>query len=158
MKRRLTNILIDIVLLLIAVLAGVIVSRYVIFRASVFGSSMEPTYYQGDTCFAWVQEVPERGDIVIVETYETNEKYLIKRVIGIPGDTVQIINGVVYLNSEPLEEEYVVYKGVVSSGESELITLGMNEYYVLGDNREVSRDSRIFGAVDRSQILGVVIE
>src|SRR5690606_29445136 len=90
------------------------------------------------------------GDILKPPERKTNIR-MVKRVIGIPGDEVDIRGGKVYVNGIELEEGYV--KGITFQREQPMpVKLKENEYFVMGDNREVSKDSRTFGAVDRSQI------
>lgn len=88
---------------------------------------------------------------------EDPDDYYVKRIIGLPGETVQIIGADIYINGEILEEHYgkdpITDPGVAR----EKITLGENEFFVLGDNREVSEDSRVFGAVDKKNISGQVV-
>ncbi|NLH95745.1 MAG: signal peptidase I [Clostridiaceae bacterium] len=92
------------------------------------------------------------GDILKPPERKTNIR-MVKRVIGIPGDEVDIRGGKVYVNGIELEEGYV--KGITFQREQPMpVKLKENEYFVMGDNREVSKDSRTFGAVDRSQIEG----
>ncbi len=101
---------------------------------------------------------PERGDIVICwtrfEDDEGNIQKAIKRVIGIPGDRIRIDEGYVYVNDERIEETYLKKQG--SSGEMEEITVTPGSYFLMGDNREVSIDSRSekMGTIARKDILG----
>ena len=98
---------------------------------------------------------PERFDVVVFD-YQDG-RYFIKRVIGLPGETIQIINGSVYINNVLLEEDTYGNEKIVYAGRaSQPITLGENEYFVLGDNRNGSKDSRVeeVGNVKRSQIQG----
>ena len=157
MKGKLKSFTGDLIIMALAVMVGLAVSKYFIFRATVSGSSMEPTYYDGDICFALVQCNIERGDVVIIDTDDV-EKHLIKRVIGLPGDTIRVENSHVYINDEVYNEDYIIYDEYPSINADKDILLGNNEYFVLGDNRPISRDSRYFGAVHRSEIRGVVKE
>ena len=147
---------IDVMVVFVSILAGIGVSKFIVFRASVDGCSMEPTYYDGDICYALVQEQPQRGDVVVVEV-EGYSLYLIKRVVGMPGETIQIINSKVYVNGEEYTEDYIADGKYTSGIAEDEVLLGINEYFVLGDNRPVSNDSRFFGSISRSQIKGVVI-
>lgn len=128
-------------------------------------SSMEPTFYNGDYVFISKQAYtlfgdPERGDVVVfhtgLQTDEGEDKNLIKRVIGLPGDTVEIIGGYVYLNGERVDEPYINEQGL--SGEMEEITVAEGQLFCMGDNRRVSLDSRdpSVGCVDQDEILGKV--
>lgn len=133
--------------------AGIIISNFLICRVTVEGVSMNPTYHSGDTLFINRVAKPERGDIV---TFSRNGKNYIKRVIGLPGDKVYISDSKVYINGDVLEENYINEKtfdgGVL---ENTVCTLGDGEYFVMGDNRNYSLDSREFGVVYEDEILGI---
>ena len=129
-------------------------------------SSMEPTFYNGDYIFISKQAYnlfgdPERGDVVVfhtgLQTDDGEDKNLIKRVIGLPGDTVEVAGGYVYLNGEKLEETYINEQGV--SGEMDPVTVPEDELFVLGDNRRVSQDSRsgAVGTIGQDTIVGKVV-
>ena len=129
-------------------------------------SSMEPNFYENEYIIVSRQAYTlfgeeERGDIVIFKSNlvdsNGNNKKLIKRIIGLPGETIEITDGYVYINGELLKEPYVKEAG--TSGEMEKITLGDDEYFLMGDNREVSMDSRSseIGTVKESDIYGRVI-
>ena len=128
-------------------------------------SSMEPTFFNGDYVFISKQAYtlfgdPERGDVVVfhtgMQTDDGEDKNLIKRIIGLPGDQVEIIDGYVYLNGEKLNETYINEQGV--SGDMEEITVPEGKLFCMGDNRRVSLDSRdaAVGCVDQEEILGRV--
>lgn len=144
----------------------VVVVTYVIItfvgqRTRVDGRSMMNTLSDGDNLI--VEKLsyrfgdPERFDIIVFRPYENEKEYYIKRIIGLPGETVQIDEeGKIYINGEVLEENYGA-ETIRSAGRaSELITLGEDEYFVMGDNRNNSKDSRseAVGNVNRSQIIG----
>ena len=130
-------------------------------RTRVDGRSMMNPLSDGDNLI--VEKLsyrfgdPERFDIIVFRPYENEKEYYIKRIIGLPGETVQIDeNGKIYINGEVLEENYGA-ETIRSAGRaSEPITLGENEYFVMGDNRNNSKDSRSedVGNVSRSQIIG----
>ncbi|MBR6585730.1 MAG: signal peptidase I [Firmicutes bacterium] len=128
--------------------------------------SMEPNFYSGDYVITSRQAYnifgdPQRGDIIVFKsdlyTDEGEAKNLIKRIIGLPGDTVEIIEGEVYLNGEMLNEEYIKEPGL--SGEMEAITVPEGELFVMGDNRRVSQDSRsgAVGTISQNTIVGKVV-
>jgi signal peptidase I len=98
---------------------------------------------------------PERGDIIVFDPPTVSEKPYIKRVIGLPGETVTIENGAVFINGEKLEEPYLE-EGITECTRSRCdpVRVGEGEVYVLGDNRRNSSDSRIFGAVSVDNIIG----
>lgn len=147
--------------LLLAVMAAVVLVLSVGFRISVVGPSMSPTLENGERIL--VNRIgyklfdPKRNDLVVFLP-NGNEKahYYIKRVIALPGDRVQIKDGIVYINGEPFEE-----KAEVSAIENPLlaedeIVIGKDEYFVLGDNRNNSEDSRYasIGNVKKEYIVG----
>lgn len=141
--------------------------KYVGQRTVVDGRSMENTLQDGDSL--WVDKItyrfadPKRFDIVVFPPDASNPtNYYIKRIIGLPGETVYIDEeGNIYIDGEILEESYG--KEVIDSDHrgraAEYITLGSDEYFVMGDNRNNSLDSRFssVGNVKRSQIIGKAV-
>lgn len=124
-------------------------------------ASMEPTIIEGDSSviFPWVHEI-KSGDIVgIAEDGAPKGHYYSKRVIGVPGDTIEFYNGEVYVNFKLLDEPYIKGKTFYrEEGEDKVsITLSNDGYFVMGDNRESSFDSRNYGEVKRKAIKGKVI-
>lgn len=96
---------------------------------------------------------PQRGEVIVFAFPRDPTRDFVKRVIGVPGDRVEIREGTVFVNGEPLDEPYITQED--SSNMSE-ITLGEKEYFVLGDNRRGSNDSRNWGPVPEENILGKV--
>ena len=96
---------------------------------------------------------PRRGDIVYFQGPGSDRRHLIKRVIGLPGEEVEIRGGAVFINGQQLPEPYVVHK---STDSEEAVRLLLDEYWVLGDNRLASTDSRTWGPVPRENIGGRV--
>ena len=130
-------------------------------QVSCSNSSMEPTYITDDTLLvntiAYKIGSPERGEIIAFKPQSNvNASYSIKRIIGKPGETIQIKNGRIYINGERYKElievETINNPGIAASE----ITLGENQYFVLGDNRNNSSDSRFdeVSIVKRKEILG----
>jgi len=96
---------------------------------------------------------PRRGDVVIFNYPLATERDFIKRIIGLPGETVTVENGVVRVNGVQLEEPYIQAPPDYSGS----WTLGVNQYFVLGDNRNSSSDSHSWGPLDRSYIIGKAV-
>jgi signal peptidase I len=147
----------------IVVAMAVFVVLFFCQKVSVTGHSMEPTLNIGEEVL--IDQVryqfssPRRFDIILFEKENNGaNKTYIKRVIGLPGETVQIINETIYINGEPLEAQTALQQVTLSGLAQEPITLGEQEYFVLGDNRDSSEDSRFsnIGNVKQSEICGVV--
>lgn len=148
----------------IIVLCIFVVPRYVIQRTIVDGTSMENSLQHKDNLL--VEKVsyrftdPDRFDVVVFYPHgKEAEDYYIKRVIGLPGETIQIIGETIYIDGEVLEEDYgkdpITYSGIAE----EPLTLGEDEYFLIGDNRTVSEDSRYenIGPVTKDKIAGKAI-
>lgn len=149
------NIGIAIIILFSSILLSQFISEYICFKATVEGVSMESTYYNGDKVIVLRVGRIKRGNIVVARDPDT-EKLIIKRCIGLPGDKIKIKDSIVYVNGQPLEDNYS--KGLTYEYNiKEELTLGDSEYFLLGDNRENSRDSRYFGAITKRNIFGIVI-
>ena len=154
--------------LVFAAVLALLINSFVFFFARVEGSSMLGTLKDGEVLFVWragyVFGQPQRGDIVICHYPETAEGgYLdqkntcyVKRVIGLPGDTVSIRQGTVYINGEALKESYLETERIDSQS-MEAVVLEEGEYFLMGDNRSDSTDSRRMGAVERGKILGKAV-
>lgn len=149
--------------LILGFIVGYILSHFVVARAKVVGVSMEPTLMDGDKVFVCLLDDPERGDKVVTTMLQeegiVNNKRIIKRVIGVPNDTIQIIDSTVYINGEKYEEDYLPSGLEYDGGLAEQpLTLGEDEYFLMGDNREESYDCRYLGPVSEDEIMGVVID
>ena len=107
-----------------------------------------------DTQYSFEMNAPKRGDIVVFQYPLDDKQYFVKRVIGMPNETVTIEDGSIYINGYELIEPYLL--DVNYSFEHQYY-IGEDEYFVLGDNRNNSNDSRHWGAVHRNQILGEVL-
>ena len=161
----------------IGVIAGVLMVVFVVQRDNVYGDSMSPTLESGDVLFTqkistYVKKY-SRGDIVVLngqnmEGY-TKSEYLIKRIIGLPGETVKIADGNVYIKPMGHSDYYILQENYlpegikttmmdygVAHGYNE-IKLGDNEYFCLGDNRPVSNDSRNLGPFTEDRIVAVAV-
>lgn len=130
-----------------AVVLALLLNNFVILSAIVPSASMADTIEEGSLVvssrLAYGFASPERGDIVIFSHPEIDERYVIKRVIGLPGETVMIKDGRVFIDSsdEPLNEEYIKE---FSDDDCPAIFIPENSYFVLGDNRRESFDSRFW--------------
>lgn len=128
-------------------------------RVTVIGQSMQPLLNSDDVVLvnSLVYDFgkPDRMDVVVFE--REDKKLYVKRVIGIPGDVVQIQDGTVYVNEQPIQEEGLGHVSLAGLAEKP-VELGEGEYFLLGDNRDSSEDSRFanVGNVKEEQILGRV--
>lgn len=144
------------VLLVVAALA-VLIATLFLPVLQISGTSMEPTLYNGDIIVLFKTGSYDRGDLC---SFAYENKYLIKRIIGIPGDSIEIdAEGTVYVNGTALEEPYVTDKAL---GECDLefpYQVPDNHYFVMGDHRSTSIDSRssVIGSVNQTQIVGRVL-
>ncbi len=145
----------------LVVLISILIVTFVGQRTIVDGNSMNPTLQNGDNLIvdklSYRFGDPQRFDIIIFPyQYKENTNY-IKRIIGLPGETVQIdYSGNIYINGEILEEDYGLETILNPGNAAEPITLGPDEYFVMGDNRNNSEDSRFsdVGPIKRENIIG----
>lgn len=146
-RKVLREALEDIALILFIVILVMVLQNYVIVNAVIPSGSMESTIMTGDRVFgyrlAYRDDKPQRGDIVIFRYPDNEEELFIKRVIGLPGDKIEIKDGLVYINDseEPLEEPYLTVTPVGSYGP---YNVPDGHYFMLGDNRNYSKDSRMW--------------
>ena len=147
--------------LLGVLLVTIVLVKYVVQRTEILSGSMEPTLYKGENYLvdkiSYRFNEPERFDIITFKYKYAEKTYYVKRIIGLPGETVFIDEyGTIFINDKPLIEDYgnAVIENPGLAGEP--ILLGDDEYFVMGDNRNDSQDSRYpnVGAVKREQILG----
>ncbi|CRZ34238.1 signal peptidase I [Herbinix hemicellulosilytica] len=145
---RLKRFLLDLIFYAVIIFSCVyIIPNFVLQRTIVEGKSMENTLSDGDHLY--VEKISyrlgllKRFDIIVFYPYgRDHEDYYVKRIIGLPGETVQIIDGKIYINGEVLEENYGK-EPILDPGRAvQPITLADDEYFVLGDNRNISKDSR----------------
>ena len=161
---RIMRELLNTAIYLLCVLGAVwLVITFVGQRTEVEGASMENTLHNGDNLIvdklSYRFHDPERFDIIVFPFQFQDNTYYIKRIIGLPGETVQIMDdGSIYINGEKLEENYgmEVIKPETIGRAAEPIELGDDEYFVMGDNRNNSSDSRtdMVGNIKRENIIG----
>ena len=144
-----------------AILLAVVIVFSFGIKISMIGVSMTPSLYNGQEVlinrFVYKLFAPRRGDVIaFLPNGNTNSHYYLKRVIGLPGERIQIVGGYVYINGELLAEDEI-YDKIADAGIAETeIVLGTDEYFALGDNRNMSEDSRSgnVGPVNRDDIAG----
>ena len=151
------------VVVVVALLAAVLLRQYVVQTFFIPSGSMEPTLQIGDRIIvdklAYDLHSIHRGDVVVFakppkETSAPGIKDLVKRIIGLPGDTVSSRNGDVYINGKPLSEPWLppIDRGVTVGITKQVVPAG--DYFVMGDNRTDSSDSRVFGPISGALIVG----
>ncbi len=162
------NFILELVKIVVISLVIIIPVRYFLIQPFyVKGASMEPNFFDHE--YLIIDEItyrfnePQRGDIIVFRYPRNPQEFFIKRLIGLPGEQVQIKEGSVYIYNQEhpdgfkLDEPYLG-EGVKTYGLSEdKVVLGDNEFFVLGDNRNSSKDSRSFGPVNKSFITGRVL-
>jgi signal peptidase I len=152
----------------VVIVAFVIMLAFRLFIAEPFivsGSSMVPTFHNREYLIinkiGYRLHTPERGDVIVFKYPRDTTQYFIKRVIGLPGEKIRITEGHVviynaqYPDGHVLAEPYLPNQSVTFGAES-TVTLGSDEYYVLGDNRQASSDSRVWGILPKNDIVGKV--
>lgn len=159
------SFILELIKTVIISLAIIIPIRYFVIQPFyVKGASMEPNFQDKDYLiineFVYRFSEPERGDIVIFKNPRNLKEFFIKRIIGLPMEKIKIYDNKVYLynNGYPegaIIEELYLPKGRDTRG-NEIIELKGNEYFVLGDNRDHSLDSRTFGPIEKDSIIGKV--
>ena len=149
-------------ILMIATFVFVLVYLFVGKMLEVDGGSMEPNYHNGEQIIAEKISIQfkdlKRGEIVIFRHPDRPQTMLIKRLVGLPGETIKVFDGHIYINDELLEEPYIPVGTKTPAGEAlkENVTYKISDgsYVFLGDNREESTDSRRWGAVPKDLIVG----
>ena len=145
------NIVYEIISYIIIIAIVIFIKNYVVSPIKVNGNSMYNTLHDKDIMilneYIYRFLDIDRFDIVVVKE---DGELLIKRVVGLPRDTIKCVEGVIYVNDQVLVDEYAY----TETSDFEEVTLANDEYFVLGDNREVSLDSRTYGAYKRDEIKG----
>lgn len=146
-----------IVTLAAAVVIALVVRTFLFEPVRVDGSSMSTTLVDGEVMFVTKPEYllgdPQRFDVVICHYPNRGNTNFVKRVVGLPGDTVEVKDGFLYVNGEKYEEPYIVNRPNYTLAP---YTVPDGEYFVLGDNRSNSNDSHLIGPITREMIIGHV--
>lgn len=139
-----------------ALILALVIHLFLAQATVVYGRSMEPNLSESQRLIidklSYRFYTPQRNDIVVLNI-PSMEEMLVKRIVGLPGETVEIYNGSVYINGRMLEERF---RHNLSDYDTAPVILGPLSYFVLGDNRTNSNDSRVFGSVKRDHIVGRV--
>jgi signal peptidase I len=142
--------------IIVALLIVVPIRAWVAQPFIVQGNSMLPNFHSGEYLiideFSYHFREPERGEVVVFRYPRQPSQFFIKRVIGLPGDMIEIRDGSVYLNGQIFSETYLSDEFATTPNST--YTLGVDEYFVLGDNRQASSDSRVWGSLKEHFIVG----
>ena len=163
-RKIIKEIIVWLLLIVLTITASYFITTNVFVKTAVAGVSMEPTLMEGQVVIVnkieYYLKSPKRNDVIVYKQSNREHSYYeIKRVIGLPGETGKIKNGMIYINDEVLKEkiktETIENAGLAEEG----IKLDDNEYFVLGDNRNDSEDSRFasVGNVLKNEILGKAV-
>lgn len=155
----------DMLWLVVCLGAAVLLRVFVVELVRVKGNSMRDTLQTGQ--FLWVNKwafrrgSPQRGDVVIchypgryVDKWKLFRQCFVKRVVGLPGESISLVEGVVHINGLPLQEPYLSESHTRFKQNRDAQTLGQDEYFLMGDNRDRSNDSRRVGPICRKDIVG----
>lgn len=168
MFKNFFNFIFELIKIVVISVVIIVPIRYFLIQPFyVKGASMEPAFYDHE--YLIIDEISyrfndsKRGEVIVFRYPRDPQEYFIKRVIGLPGEKVQIKDGSVYIYNKEnpvgflLEEKYLSPDLKTYGSTNEIVSLDKDEYFVLGDNRNSSKDSRIFGPVKRSFIIGRVL-
>lgn len=143
------------------------VRYYLIQPFYVKGASMEPNFHDGQ--YLIIDEIsyrfhePERGQVIVFRYPRDPQEYFIKRIIGLPGETIQLVDGKIKIYNSQRPEGFFLEESYISSGVltfpegADRMTVGPDQYFVLGDNRSASKDSRYFGPVSKIFVIGKIV-
>lgn len=137
---------------IVIVVVVVLIRTFIITPVRVDGDSMKNTLKNGDILLLYKLSSIDRFDIIVLDEEKDNEK-IIKRVIGLPGETVAIKKGKIYINDKVIDDEYAYGQ----TSDYNKVTLKDDEYFILGDNRLISKDSRYFGPIKDNEIKGKIV-
>ena len=142
----------EIIPYIVIVLVVVLIRTFIITPVRVDGDSMKNTLKNGDILLLYKLGSINRLDIIVLDEEKDNEK-IIKRVIGLPGETVAIKKGKIYINDKVIDDKYAYGE----TSDYDKVTLEDDEYFILGDNRLISKDSRYFGPIKKNEIKGKIV-
>lgn len=159
-------VFIELAKIITLVIMIIVLVRYFLFRPfDVQGASMEPNYVEDEYLIidelSYRFSLPERGDVIVFRSQDKNKEFFLKRIVGLPNEKIKVQGGkvVVYNGIQPdgvvIDEDMYLPASEFTDGEL-VVTLEGDEYFVLGDNRGVSFDSRKFGPINRDSIVGRV--
>ena len=137
---------------IVIVVVVVLIRTFIITPVRVDGDSMKNTLKNGDILLLYKLSSIDRFDIIVLDEEKDNEK-IIKRVIGLPGETVAIKKGKIYINDKVIDDEYAYGQ----TSDYNKVTLKDDEYFILGDNRLISKDSRYFGPIKNNEVKGKIV-
>ncbi len=137
---------------IVIVVVVILIRTFIITPVRVDGDSMKNTLKNGDILLLYKLSSIDRFDIIVLDEEKDNEK-IIKRVIGLPGETVAIKKGKIYINDKVIDDEYAYGQRT----DYNKVTLKDDEYFILGDNRLISKDSRYFGPIKDNEIKGKIV-
>lgn len=148
--------------IVVALSIFVVIYLFLVQPHKVIGASMDTTFHDGEYILtdkiSYRFHLPKKGDVIVFKAPRNPDFDYIKRIIAIPSDTVSIKDGYVYVNEQQLNENYIKSETIILPGqylkEGQELKLGEDEYFVLGDNRSHSSDSRQWGTVPRKDIIG----
>lgn len=146
-------------IVIISFVSITLIYKFVAQPFIVKGASMEPTFENNDFLlvdeFIYRFRVPERGEVIVFRNPRNEAEFYIKRIVGLPGEEVIIREGAVFIDGKMLDEQYVPESMRTMPGDYRFV-LTDNEYFVMGDNRLESSDSRSWGPLDKREIIGIV--
>ncbi|KGX91589.1 signal peptidase [Pontibacillus halophilus JSM 076056 = DSM 19796] len=142
--------------ILFALVLAFLIRNFIFATSIVEGKSMDPTLEDGERVmynkFVYLWDTPERGDIVIIERPTKN---YVKRVIGLPGDKVKVNGHELYVNGERQTQAYLEESAIQDTADYSEVTVPEGQYFVMGDNRSISKDSRNgLGFIEQEEIIG----
>lgn len=160
-KKSIAYQILDVVMTFVLTLVFVVILKmFVLDATKVAGNSMLNTLHDGDIIFVNKLEKYmggyKRGEIVILNAPDFYGRIYIKRIVGVPGDVVELKNNKVYINDKEYKENYISTQKTLQSGDESVWYLADKQYFVMGDNRlpNASNDSRAFGPVNEDAIIG----